>query len=86
MLECKQEKSGWTDRHQQTVSGKNSSLSTLYSGELKKKKKIGICRLGDATYQISKLYTFQFPGRRILKFSFLVPKFKLCDPQGRSKF
>ena len=37
--------------------------------------------LGDAPYQISKLYAFQFQ-RRILEFSFFIPKFKLVTPSG----
>ena len=37
--------------------------------------------------QISKLYAFQFQRRRILKFSFSVPVFKLVNPlQGQGKF
>ena len=46
------------------------------------------CRgpLGDATYQISKLCTFQFLRRRFLKFSFFVPIFQTCDPRGMGQF
>ena len=42
--------------------------------------KFGRGSLGDATYQISKLYVFQFQRRRILKFSFFVPMFQLVTP------
>ena len=35
---------------------------------------------GDATYQKSKLYTFQFQSRRILKLVFFVPMFQLVTP------
>ena len=35
---------------------------------------------GDATYQISKLYPFQFQKRRILKLVFFVPMFQLVTP------
>ena len=37
---------------------------------------------GDATYQKSKVYPFQFQ-RRILMLVFFVPT---CDPQGRASF
>ena len=42
------------------------------------------CRdpLGDATYQISKLYAFQFLRNRILKFSFFVAIFEIVTPRG----
>ena len=36
---------------------------------------------GDATYQKSKLYPFQFQRRRILKLVFLVPIFQLVTPR-----
>ena len=39
----------------------------------------------DATYKIWKLYAFQFQRKRIMKFSFFVPMFKLW-PQGRYQF
>ena len=42
--------------------------------------KLGRGRLGDATYQISKLCTFYFQRRRFLKFSFFVPMLQTCDP------
>ena len=35
---------------------------------------------GDATYQKSKLYPFQFQRRRILKLVFFVPMFQLVTP------
>ena len=38
--------------------------------------------LGDTTYKISKLCTFKFQRRRILKFSFFAPMFWTCDPRG----
>ena len=47
--------------------------------------KLGRGPLGDATYQISKLYTFYFQ-RRFLKFSFFVPVFQTCDPWGGASF
>ena len=40
---------------------------------------------GDATYQKSKLYPFQFQRRRILKLVFLVPIFQLVTP-GKGQF
>ena len=42
--------------------------------------KRGRGQLGDATYQLSKLYAFQFQRRRILKFSFFVSMFELVTP------
>ena len=42
--------------------------------------------LGDATYEISKLCTFYFQRRKILKFSFFVPMFRTCDPRGGASF
>ena len=42
--------------------------------------------LGDTTYKISKLCTFKFQRRRILKFSFFVPMFRTCDPHGGASF
>ena len=36
---------------------------------------------GDATYQISNLYAFQFQRRRILKIGFFVPMFQLMTPK-----
>ena len=41
---------------------------------------------GDATYQTSKLYPFQFQRRRILKLVFFVPMFQLVTPQGGVSF
>ena len=41
---------------------------------------------GDATYQIAKLYAFQFQKRRILKFVFFVPKFQPATPPGGASF
>ena len=38
---------------------------------------------GDAAYQISKLYAFQFQRVKILKMGFIVPTF---DPQGGASF
>ena len=35
---------------------------------------------GDATYQTSNLYPFQFQRRRILKLVFFVPMFQLVTP------
>ena len=35
---------------------------------------------GDATYQKSKLYPFQFQRRRIFKLVFFVPMFQLVNP------
>ena len=35
---------------------------------------------GDATYQITKLYPFQFQRRRILKLVFFVPMFQIVTP------
>ena len=35
---------------------------------------------GDATYQSTKLYPFQFQRRRILKLVFFVPMFQLVTP------
>ena len=35
---------------------------------------------GNATYQKSKLYPFQFQRRRILKLAFFVPMFQLVTP------
>ena len=37
----------------------------------------------DATYQISKLYPFQFQRRRILKLVFFVPIFQLVTPRNQ---
>ena len=45
--------------------------------------KIDKRRLGDATYQKSKLYPFQFQRRRILKLVFFVPMFQLVTPRGQ---
>ena len=39
--------------------------------------KLGRCPQGDAKNQISKLYTFQFQKKRILKMGFFVPMFQL---------
>ena len=39
--------------------------------------KLGGCPQGDAKNQISKLYTFQFQRKRILKMGFFVPMFQL---------
>ena len=36
---------------------------------------------GDATYQKSKLYPFQFHRRRILKLVFFVPMFQFVTPE-----
>ena len=47
---------------------------------------LGTSPLGDASYQISKLCTFSFQRRRILKFSFFVPMFRTCDPPGPGQF
>ena len=43
-------------------------------------KKLGRSPLGDATYQISKLYAFQFQRRRIHNFV------RTCDPPGLGLF
>ena len=43
-------------------------------------KKLGRGSQGDAAYQISKLYPFQFQRRRILKMGFFVPMFELVAP------
>ena len=48
--------------------------------------KLGRGPLGDATYKISKLCTFQFQRRWFLKFSFFVPIFQTCDPRGMGQF
>ena len=48
--------------------------------------KLGRGPLGDSTYQISKLYGFQFQRRRILKISFIVPMFELVAPRGGTSF
>ena len=42
--------------------------------------KLGRCPLGDSKNQISKLYTFQFQRKRILKMGFFVPMFQLVTP------
>ena len=39
---------------------------------------------GDATYQKSMLYPFQFQRRRILKLDFFLPMFQLVTPGGVS--
>ena len=41
---------------------------------------------GDATYQKSKLYPFQFQRRRILKLVFFVPIFQIVTPCGGFSF
>ena len=41
---------------------------------------------GDATYQKSKLYPFQFQRSRILKLVFFVPMFQLGTPGVRDQF
>ena len=43
--------------------------------------KFGRGPLGDATYQTSKLYAFQFHRTRILKFSFFVSLFQIVIPE-----
>ena len=48
--------------------------------------KFGRGAQGDAKYQISKLYTFQFQRRRILKMGFIVPMFQLLTPCGGASF
>ena len=42
--------------------------------------KLGRGPQGDAKNQISKLYTFQFQRKRILKMGFFVPMFQLVTP------
>ena len=42
--------------------------------------KLGRGPQGDAKNQISKLYTFQFLRKRILKMGFFVPMFQLVTP------
>ena len=41
---------------------------------------------GDAIYQISMLYPFQFQRRRILKLGLLSSYIPTCDPQGGVSF
>ena len=48
--------------------------------------KLGRGPQGDAVYQISKVYTFQFQRRIILKMGFFVPIFQLVTPQGGASF
>ena len=43
--------------------------------------KLGRCPQGDAKNQISKLYTFQFQRKRILKMGFFIPMFQLLTPR-----
>ena len=47
---------------------------------------LGRSPLGDTTYKISKLCTFQFQRRRIIRLSFFVPMFQTCDPRGGASF
>ena len=42
--------------------------------------KLGRRPIGDATYQISKLYAFQYQRRRMFKSSFFVPMFQFVTP------
>ena len=42
--------------------------------------KLGRGPQGDAKNEVSKLYTFQFQRRRILKMEFFVPMFQLVTP------
>ena len=48
--------------------------------------KLGKGLQGDATCQISKLYTFQFKRRRILNFAFFVPMLELTIPRAKLVF
>ena len=47
-------------------------------------KKLGRGPQGDATYQISKLYFFQFQRGRILKFAVFVSMFHIVTPGAGS--
>ena len=48
--------------------------------------KLGTGPHGDAAYQISKLYAFNFQRRRILKIGFFVSMFQLVTPWVEASF
>ena len=48
--------------------------------------KLGRDPQGDATYQISNLYTIQFQRKKNLKIGFFVPMFQLVTPRGGASF